>query len=112
VNDLRSELRKLSKKYKTSWFPHLGKLLYKVKSERLFRDWLDKDGNNFTSFTKYCQHDLFICSSSASDIASAYGYIVTHHKKLIEKIPSDGKIPGYNDIVILIRAKNNSNYSA
>ena len=106
MDRIRSELIEMTKKYKASWFPDLGELLYKVKNDRLYRSWSDKNGNKFRSFTKYSEHDLHICSSVASDIVLAYGYIATHHKKMIENFPSDGKIPGYNDIVILLRAKN------
>jgi hypothetical protein len=31
-------------------------------------------------------------------------YIADHHKELIDKCPSDG-IPGYNEIILLVRAK-------
>jgi hypothetical protein len=103
---LRQKLIDLTQQYKNAWFPELGGHLHKVKSERLYRNWSGKDGRTFGSFSKYCQHDLHISSTVASDMARAYEYIATCHRHLITKFPSDGKtIPGYNEIVMLLRAQ-------
>ncbi len=62
MEKFRKDIIKLTEKHNSSWFPDLARSLHEVKSKRLYSQWSDKGGNRFTSFTRYCFHDLYISS--------------------------------------------------
>lgn len=93
MDKVRVKIRNLSEKYQRAWLP-LGRELTRVKMEKLFRNWPDDNNVKFRSFTQYCEHDLKIGSTVASDMVKAFQYIATHHKELIDSVRRN--IPDYN----------------
>jgi hypothetical protein len=102
-DELRANIIEREKRHLGSWFELAG-MLNQVKEKYFYKKWEDDTGRNFRSFTDYCRHDLKMGSTAASDMVAAYRYVVTVNEKLIVS-PSDGMIPGYNEIVLLLRAK-------
>jgi len=98
MNAIRLKIKDLAEHQKpdASWV-ELAALLEQVKDEKLYKEW------GFKNFSDYCSEELFFGKSVASDMLQGRAFIEEHFPELISV--KTEKIPGYNEIALLRRAK-------
>lgn len=103
VNSLRYHLLESAKNFKTSWV-ELGRGLYSVWKDKLYKDW------DYTSFDIYTSREIGIRKQTAMKLLKSYYFLEKEEPEYLKTDYVEGAnaalVPSYESIDVLRQAKN------
>jgi len=103
-NPLRRHILESAKNFKTSWI-ELGRALYSVWKDRSYKEW------GYNNFDTYTSKEIGIRKQTSMKLLRSYYFLEKEEPEYLKNEhagPADtARLPGYEAIDILRRAKNN-----
>ncbi len=99
---MRDHVLQTVKKFKSSWI-EMGRLLYAVWKDKMFREW------GYQKFDTYVSKEIHIRKATALKLLRSYHFLEREEPSYLKKKREDespsGNVPGYETVDVLRRAK-------
>jgi hypothetical protein len=103
-NPLRRQILESAKSFKTSWID-LGRALYSVWKDRLYKEW------GYNNFDTYTSKEIGIRKQTSMKLLRSYYFLEKEEPEYLKGQHAESSdtalLPGYEAIDVLRRAKNN-----
>jgi len=105
-NPVRRHVLETARDFKSSWI-ELGRALYSVHKDKLYREW------GFATFEAYTSKEIGIRNQTAMKLLRSYFFLEKEEPNFLKTENADAgepaKIPSYESVNVLRLAKNNKN---
>ena len=100
---IRHQVLESAKNFKASWIA-LGRALYSVSSDKLYRDW------GFREFETYCVKEIGVKVQTAQKLLRSYYFLEKEEPAYVARERYEGedapRVPDYESVNVLRQAKN------
>src|SRR5689334_4254591 len=94
AGSLRQSVLMAAKRFKSSW-ADLGKLLVKVRDERLYEEW------GYPTFETYCAKEIHIRRATALKLTRSFDFLAKHEPRAVEAEDWPTRAPPFEVVEVL-----------